>query len=245
MPRARCDVEYNGFAVTRARAFARDTLRVWHLDGICLEAEMVTTELVTNAVLHGEPPISLELVYHDDLLRIAVADYSSAPPVPGRPQPDAMTGRGLALVAAVSAQWGVVPPHGSASGKQVWAEFSTVPRTDDEVVGALAFGVEEMLEHWADTASEADEERYEIVLGDVATDLLLAAKAHVDNIVRELTLASYESTDAEAAHPVGQLRGQLSELVRDVVIGFAEARQSIKRQALAAAARGDERTRLT
>jgi GAF domain-containing protein len=70
---------------------------------------------------------------------------------------------------------------------------------------------------------------------------LLDAKGHVDSLVREFSLAaSGASTGSSSAVP-----RQLAELIETVVHRFADARLSIKRQALAAAARGDERTHLT
>jgi hypothetical protein len=80
-----------------------------------------------------------------------------------------------------------------------------------------------------------------VVLGDVPTDLLLAAKSHVDNLVREFTFAVSGAqsglTDAVPPH--------LSALIDAVVSRFAEARQAIKRQALAAATLGLSHVSLT
>ncbi len=109
MPRAMFDLESGGDAARRARHLARQTVGAWTLDDISLEAELVATELVTNAVLHGTPPISLEFVHSDGVLRVAVGDSSLMPPVFGRPAADAMTGRGLGLVASLASDWGVGP----------------------------------------------------------------------------------------------------------------------------------------
>ncbi|HXR41273.1 MAG TPA: SpoIIE family protein phosphatase, partial [Acidothermaceae bacterium] len=157
--------------------------------------------------------------------------------------------RGLALVASLTARWGVDAASDHCSGKLVWAELSANGENGSaSVAGSGDTDVSALLSHWDDDvlALLATEPQYQVVLGDVPTDLLLAAKAHVDNVVRELTLASYEHADDHTpSEAAGALGDQLAELVHDVVTGFSEARQSIKRQALAAAARGDERTRLT
>lgn len=252
MPRARTHVDHGGDAATRARRFARETLRDWNLEAISLEAELVTTELVTNAVLHGAPPVDLELEHSGAVLKVEVSDGSSLPPVRGRMRPDAMTGRGLELVASVATHWGVRPAADLHKGKVVWAELSTTSAPDQRADGGGASGarsapagqaeaadIDALLQKWDDEVGS--EPRYTVVLGDVPTDLLLAAKAHVDNVVRELTLAASESS---SGHELGT-PAHLAQLVRDVVKGFAEARQSIKRQALLAAARGDERATLT
>jgi serine phosphatase RsbU (regulator of sigma subunit) len=68
-------------------------------------------------------------------------------------------------------------------------------------------------------------------LGEVPTSLLLSAKAHVDNLVREFTLAA---RGAES-NVSGQLPPHLASLIEAVVTRFSEARQAIKRQALTAA----------
>src|SRR5205085_1945774 len=96
-----------------------------------------------------------------------------------------------------------------------------------------------LLAEWQD-GEDAAEERYTIVLGDVPTDLLLDAKAHIDNLVREFSLAAAAAESGEAAVPE-----HLARLIETVVHGFADARSAIKRQALAAAHRGEPRTRLT
>ena len=242
MPRAVSKIEHGGDAATRARRFARETVHGWNLGDIVLEAELVTTELVTNAVLHGELPISIELEHRDGVLRVAVADGSLLPPVLGQPGNDAMTGRGLALVASVAKQWGVTPAASERKGKVVWAEIAAEPNVMDDgsAHGPAGNDLDALLQQRGGEGS-GEHERYTVVLGDVPTDLLLAAKAHVDNVVRELTLASSDSASSTAlATP-----RHLAELLRDVVTNFAEARQSIKRQALSAAARGDDRVALS
>ena len=83
------------------------------------------------------------------------------------------------------------------------------------------------------------ERTYEVNLGWVPTDLLMAAKSHIDNVVRELTLMKGESRTSGAALPPA-----MAALVRTVTEEFAEARNEIKSQALDAARRGDRYTDL-
>jgi serine phosphatase RsbU (regulator of sigma subunit)/anti-sigma regulatory factor (Ser/Thr protein kinase) len=206
------------------------------LDGlpasIGLDAELVVTELVTNALLHAGPPVDVRLVITPGQLRAEVVDRSHVTPVVARPGADAMTGRGLRLVVAMSQRWGVEPRR---DGKMVWAEVTgTAPTTPSPEVD-----VDALLASWPDD-DVAGEPRFAISLGDVPTDLLLAAKGHVDNLVREFALASTgAASGASAAVPP-----RLSRLIETVATRFAEARQSIKRQALAAASAGERRTSL-
>jgi GAF domain-containing protein/anti-sigma regulatory factor (Ser/Thr protein kinase) len=109
-------------AVRHARRFTRRTLRAWNateeLDAVLL----LVSELVTNALVHTEGPVRLDLTLFNHRLRIAVADASPRTPV--RPTSigwEATGGRGIWLVEAMSTAWGTVPVSG---GKQVWADLA-------------------------------------------------------------------------------------------------------------------------
>lgn len=86
---------------------------------------LVSCELVTNAVLHAATPLTLSLELQLDRVRVSVKDQSSALPALRHPQPDALTGRGLGLVAEASRVWGVDPGE---TGKVVWAEIGLPAR---------------------------------------------------------------------------------------------------------------------
>ncbi|WP_143626388.1 ATP-binding protein, partial [Streptomyces viridosporus] len=78
-------------------------------------------ELVTNALVHTDGQVRLDLTLADGRLRLAVADASPRTPVePAGLGWEATGGRGILLVEALSAAWGTLPVSG---GKQVWAEF--------------------------------------------------------------------------------------------------------------------------
>jgi serine phosphatase RsbU (regulator of sigma subunit)/anti-sigma regulatory factor (Ser/Thr protein kinase) len=211
-------------AVPEARRHVRRVLP----DSPALEdLELVVTELVTNAVLHThEGEVELRLVELVEAVRVEVEDAGHGMPVAVRESTEAMTGRGLALVAALSQAWGV--ESGRPGHKVVWAEVPLVPSSLERIEPDI--DVDAFLAEWAD---DDVEETFEVRLGSVPTELLLAAKAHVDNLVRELTLASE-----------GELPAHFATLVPAVVQGFAEARVSIKEQALAAAALGQAETEL-
>ena len=191
------------------------------------DVELVVTELVTNAVLHtpaGE--IELRVEELPEAVRVEVEDAGHGLPVAVRESTTAMTGRGLALVAALSRAWGV--DNGRPGHKVVWAEVPFTPT--DEARTEPDIDIDMLLADWPDEDTEV---RYEVRLGSVPTDLLLEAKAHVDNLVREFALAG-----------ATELPAHLQTLVPAVVQGFAEARVAIKEQALAAYARGEDETGL-
>lgn len=120
-------------AVRRARSFARRLA-----GGLPAETddtiELLVAELVTNALLHGAPPVILRIETVPDRVRIAVADASPRLPLARVPQAEDVTGRGLQVVEALSAGWGVRSrPEG---GKVVWADVSKGPSSRPAGVGA-------------------------------------------------------------------------------------------------------------
>ncbi|WP_337059909.1 ATP-binding protein [Kineococcus sp. G2] len=79
--------------------------------------ELLTAELTANAVLHGRPPVRLDVRCTPGLVRVAVDDADSTPPVRRTVGPEATGGRGVALVDLLSSDWGV---EQHAAGKRVW-----------------------------------------------------------------------------------------------------------------------------
>ncbi len=229
-------------AVPRARRFAAATIGEVVPD-LLDDALLVVSELVTNALLHGGSPVTLRLELNAGVMRIEVSDPVTDLPVRMQDGDQGMTGRGLRVVDALAAAWGVdLEPTG---GKTVWAELSSNSTERPRSPGSKRAPSTRPAAPSAPAAQMAATDRlYAVELGDVPTDLLIAAKAHIDNLVREFTLAA--AADA-GRHDDGmeRLPADLAELVRTVVHGFAPARAQIKRQALAAAAEGARMTRLT
>ncbi|MEV5551309.1 SpoIIE family protein phosphatase [Streptomyces sp. NPDC052309] len=109
-------------AVGHARRFTRRTLRTWGVPQDDLDAVLlVVSELVTNALVHTDGKVRLDLTLVNGRLRVAVADASPRTPVkPAGIGWEATGGRGILLVEAMSAAWGALPVSG---GKQVWSEI--------------------------------------------------------------------------------------------------------------------------
>ncbi len=217
-------------AIPRARRFTTQSL-AGVAEGVVDDAELIVAELVTNALLHGRPPVTLRLLPLPDRVRIEVEDRGRQAPVRPRQTTDAMTGRGLFLVAALATGWGVAQ---APRGKIVWAELAT---SADGIAGTSPGPDAALVVPWEDVR-DPDVPLYTVRLGAVPTDLLLEAKSHIDNIVRELTLAGASETG------VPQFPGQVANLVETVTQGFASARAEIKRQAIAAYERRDRETEL-
>ena len=87
-------------------------------------AQLLTSELVSNAVAHGAGEIALVLEEQPERLRIAVHDDAPSQPVPRQPDTGSERGRGLMLVAALAAAWG---SDRLATGKRVWFELHRLP----------------------------------------------------------------------------------------------------------------------
>ena len=106
----------------RAPALARQLIREMHCPGhhrgLTDDAELLVSEVVTNAYLHGAPPISIELTCEAEAgLVVRVSDGSTAPPRRRDPAVEEESGRGVALVDLLSDDWGVEPTD---AGKQIW-----------------------------------------------------------------------------------------------------------------------------
>ena len=95
------------------------------------DAELLVSELVTNAVLHAHTGVAVSLRVGAGVLRIEVADGSLDRPRPRHPADDAVTGRGPLLVEALSTSWARERREG---GKVVWFEVTRPgPSADDGV----------------------------------------------------------------------------------------------------------------
>ena len=107
-----------------AREFARASGCTAHTGEVLEDALLLISELVTNSVRYGKPPLLLALECADGGLRVRVRDGSSAIPRQTPSFDDDETGRGLTLLDALSDAWGVDPvddQHGT--GKSVWFEL--------------------------------------------------------------------------------------------------------------------------
>jgi anti-sigma regulatory factor (Ser/Thr protein kinase) len=112
-------------AVACARLHARQVLWEWGLSAISESAELLVSELVTNATQASPPagriqPVILWLTSDRSRLLILVQDTSRHPPEPAPAGHDDERGRGLLIVEAISAKWGWEARNDS-SGKVVWA----------------------------------------------------------------------------------------------------------------------------
>ncbi|MGI5379183.1 ATP-binding SpoIIE family protein phosphatase [Streptomyces sp. CA-251387] len=124
------DLEPDPAAVAGARSSVSRQLSTWGLDDLDFTTELVVSELVTNAIRYGRPPIRLRLILPQPpggpggdpvgSLLCEVSDASSTTPHQRRARTYDEGGRGLLLVAQLAEHWGT---RHARHGKTVWAEL--------------------------------------------------------------------------------------------------------------------------
>jgi anti-sigma regulatory factor (Ser/Thr protein kinase) len=110
-------------SVGDARSFLRKRFCPEHDARVVESAVLLVSELVTNTVRYGSPPVAVEIdCDQTHTLQVRVSDASPELPVPSQSGPDDERGRGLAIVDFLSDDWGVDPAEG---GKTVWFRISS------------------------------------------------------------------------------------------------------------------------
>jgi anti-sigma regulatory factor (Ser/Thr protein kinase) len=118
-------------SVRAGREFTVATLHRWDTAERSQDIAIVVSELLTNALRHAVPlsggvrprhPIRLGLLHPGSFVLCAVADPSTAAPVPQAPGSLAETGRGMHIICALSDRWGYT--RSADAGKVVWATFT-------------------------------------------------------------------------------------------------------------------------
>jgi anti-sigma regulatory factor (Ser/Thr protein kinase) len=187
--------------------------------GVCAEierpdlsdnAELALSEVVTNAILHGRPPMTVRLRGTVDQPRVEVRDQSHDPPaLPDSqrdPGADDLTtyGRGLSIVARASEAWGA---EREPDGKLVW--FVPAPTFGEEVVPGVLLGWDD-----DDETPATDVERMSVRLGHVPVRLMLNTLIRGTELRRELRLLAVAHQDT---YPVA---GDLSQFFNSVAGDF-------------------------
>ncbi|WP_180217839.1 SpoIIE family protein phosphatase [Streptomyces albus] len=216
--RAAATFEPVGRSVATARGFVRDTLQGWGLGDIVDDAVVLTSELVTNAVVHAGTAAEVLCLRDEDGVRVEVIDRYPERELPlqeTNPQPaspDREGGRGLLLCSALATRWGV---DYTASDKRVWFRLdlperpvgtrtagpalpdTALPVTDTRVrVAVVQVDRSGSISSWNEDASELFDYPAEQVLGKPLTDF--AAWPHTPGtgtgIAEALRLSRWEGS---------------------------------------------------
>ena len=216
-------------AAPQARAALRDALRGTAFEARLDDGELAVSELVTNAVLHGREPITVRILVTGECLRVEVHDGSAISPSFSMLDPTAVTGRGLMLISAASDRWGVEP---EASGKQVWFELHS-----ERVAEEVEADVDALLAAWGDDlAGDPALEQVRVVLTDLDTALVARAEAHVEGLLRELSMLGDDVSDDTA---------RVARSVLQAAAGMDAVRADLKHQLAVAVSAGTPLVDLT
>jgi anti-sigma regulatory factor (Ser/Thr protein kinase) len=137
----RADLPAQPRSVCQARTAVRRALAAWGMAELTCDAELLVSELVTNAVEHADgPSIGFALRPEADATGYAaliceVSDSSPVRPLPQAPADGAERGRGLAIVAALAATSGV---RASPDGKTAWFTLALSGRAERIACSAQA-----------------------------------------------------------------------------------------------------------
>ncbi|WP_432076676.1 SpoIIE family protein phosphatase [Streptomyces wuyuanensis] len=105
--------------VTEARHRTTEQLTGWGLVEAVFITELIVSELVTNAIRYGKPPIQLRLIHTDTTLTTEVTDHSSTSPHLRHAHTYDENGRGLYLIAQLTQRWGT---RHTPTSKTIWTE---------------------------------------------------------------------------------------------------------------------------
>jgi len=174
-------------------------------------AELGTSELVTNALLHGAPPLTVRVRGTREHPRVEVRDGS--PDLPHMPTPDAgddelllTFGRGLSIIARCSTAWGVEVEDG---GKIVW--FNPATHSSDQMVEGVITGV---ITRPDDLPPAPDEMRIDIL--GVPLRTFVEFQHHYRELRREVRLlALAHEAEYPLASDLSQLFGSLERDLRE------------------------------
>lgn len=195
-------------------------------DSICL----VVSELVTNAVLHARTDVVLSLELRPGVMRIGVRDGSLATLAIRNYPAEAVTGRGLGVVEALSRAWGAVA---DGDGKLVWAEFDLAgAKTVDAPSAPFHTDSPEPFE------APGGAEMRTVRFPGVPVDSYLALQEHNDALFRELELLAIEHDGSARSQRPPRLRAVARELLGP---RFRGARNAY-RETIAAAQAGGQAT---
>lgn len=107
-------------SAAQARQLVNDALQRSRCESLADVAELLVSELVTNAILHARTEVTVRIDVNSMRLRVEVCDEMAMAPQLRRYSEDATTGRGMLLVETLASRWG---SKLQGDGKAVWFEL--------------------------------------------------------------------------------------------------------------------------
>src|SRR5579875_2185545 len=236
-------------AAAQARRFVRETLRAWpmpgsaeKLAGLIDDAVLLTSELVTNAVVHAGTQVQVSCRMYAKAIEVAVGDRHPARTLAAEQKPvtesaESTSGRGLMLPAALATAWGVTYAR---TAKAVWFRIGfpghsgdAIQMNDTPATDALTFGAAgALLERDGLDGPLTDDDGDELIVRH--TDV---GKLGYDELLRHTVELARDAVEADAAYALvadedGELRmraaaGVGPPAVLDSLAGQALPAQSI------------------
>jgi Histidine kinase-like ATPase domain len=223
--------------VASVRSFAADRLHILELSALRDDVELLLTELITNVIIHARTEFEIRLEASGAGVRVEVIDDNPTMPVAGTLTATALCGRGLTLVQSVSTRWGAY--RTTAGGKSVW--FEVVPGA---VESPPVDDVDALLAMWDDSADYppkmCNDSLVEVVISDLPVQPLVAAKAHMEDLLREVQLVLLGNDQRPLGIPQWSTLVETARRLDAAAEEFAEGRRQVRLHALEAAARGQE-----
>jgi anti-sigma regulatory factor (Ser/Thr protein kinase) len=191
-------------SATAARRFVRQTLTSAGLaQTLCDRAELIVSELVTNAVLHAGTGPVVSVRIDDENVRISVEDTSPVAPVLREYGLDASTGRGLRVVSTAASEWGV---ETTSSGKAVWATLLMSAGGAVPTMSAPHLSFKETKQSPNALDALRDEQTFTTSYVNIPLSLYLQLEAHNESLVREFSLLAIQAGADEEEHMPRRLR---------------------------------------
>ncbi len=176
---------------SEARRFIRDLLTDWDEHEALDVAELLLSELVTNAVLHAGSAVVVSVQRRTRALHVEVGDLSATRPTERHHEVMSTTGRGLDLVQALASSWGVEARQ--PAGKAIWFE---VEARHDEPRGQDPTAAIDV------TPGTAPPTRVDVELLGTPAQLFIAMEQHLHAALREYVLTMVATDDDPWEAPV-------------------------------------------
>ncbi len=109
-------------SVRVARAFVVSSVSSCGCEQLGDVAELLVSEMVTNAVVHGDGEVAVRVLGNGECVRVEVDDRCADPAVLRHPGAAATSGRGMMLVSELADRWG---NEAGEHGKTVWFELAS------------------------------------------------------------------------------------------------------------------------
>ncbi|MEJ5866889.1 ATP-binding protein [Pseudokineococcus sp. 5B2Z-1] len=239
-------------AVRWARGLVEDALVAVGLGHLADDAGLLVSELAGNAVLHARTSFEVAVLPVEAGARVEVSDGSAVLPVSTAPSATATMGRGLLLVRRLSSGWGA---RETGDGEVVWFEV------DGRAVDDADLSVEDLLAAWDDEGPAAGapgggavagrgavDEEHVVVVPDVPARELLAAKEHMDDLLRELQLVLLDVGGRDGTRaPSAQRTGDVVRVAAGLdaaARAFDGVRRQVREQVSRSVVAGEERVSL-